>query len=733
MKSYIIIVVMLWGITAHANNSQIVKGIVKDKSNPELPIVGANIYWENTMQGTTSDSEGVFEIAHLHGQYPLLVVSFVGYKSDTIHVGHNQTSLTVFLEKNIDLDEVVVSKRRQGQYHSTLSTIQTTKVTTAELQKAACCNLSESFETNASVDVSFTDAVTGAKQIKMLGLSGVYVQTISENMPLIRGMAAPYGLGHVPGPWLESIQISKGTSSVVNGYEAIAGQINVEYKKPQGNEVLHLNLYGNNELKTEANLNYAYKINDQLSTMILLHGENHSKAVDDNGDSFLDMPHIQQINFVNRWNYIPKNGGHREIGIKVLDEHIQTGQVGAFDNPTENRYGIDILTRRYEVFAKNGILFNKPGTSLGIQASGSYHNQESVYGLKEFSGTQFNGYLNMIYMGNFGSDLHTYKTGVSYLADSYDETLEGNPFNFNEMVTGAFVEYSYDLHSKLNVMAGLRADYSNIHNLFVTPRLHVRWNVNDHIVWRTSVGKGYRTALPLAENSYLLASSREIVIDQNLKQEEAVNAGSSITTKVHLAGKELTMMVDFYHTNFINQVVRDVDSDVHRVRFMNLDGRSYSNAIQAEMFYELFRGFTLNAAYRVNDVKQTINGELREMPLTSRYKGMVSMSYATRMNKWQFDFTSQFNGGGRMPDPSTINPLWEATFDPYTLFNAQITKNFKRWSFYLGSENLSDFKMHNPIIASNDPWGNNFDGSMIWGPVHGRKIYLGLRYTINNF
>lgn len=733
MKSILIIGLLLINTYLLIASENIVKGVVKEKANPDATIIGANIYWAGTTHGTTSNSRGEFSITpHTAGDHPL-VVSFVGFIPDTIPAKNINGPIAVFLEKNIELGEVVVNKRRQGQYHSTLSTIQTTKVTTAELQKAACCNLSESFETNASVDVSFTDALTGAKQIKMLGLSGIYVQTISENMPLIRGMAAPYGLGHVPGPWLESIQISKGTSSVVNGYEAIAGQINVEYKKPNSTEVLHLNLYGNNELKTEANLNYAYQLNERLSTMILLHGENHSKAVDDNSDTFLDMPHIKQINFVNRWNYLPKNGGHREIGVKVLDEQIQTGQVGAFGTPVRNLYGIDIQTRRYEVFAKNGIIFNKPGTSLGIQASGSYHNQASVYGTTTYSGTQFNGYLNMIYMGNFGNDLHTYKTGASLLADSYNELLKDNAFNYEELVPGAFLEYSYNLHNRLNIMSGIRADYSNIHGLFITPRAHVRWNINDWLVWRASAGKGYRTSIPMAENSYLLASSREIIIDPNLNQEEAVNAGTSLTTKIPVAEKELTLMVDFYHTNFINQVVRDVDSDVHRVHFMNLDGQSYSNAVQAEMFYEMFRGFTLNAAYRINDVKQTINGELREMPLTSRYKGLLSLSYATRLNKWQFDFTSQFNGGGRMPEPAADNPLWDESFDPFTVFNAQITKNFKRWSFYLGSENLADFKMHNPIIASNDPWGKNFDGSMIWGPVHGRKVYLGLRYTINHF
>lgn len=708
-----------------------VKGIVVEKDDPSQPITGANIYWQNTTTGTTSDDNGAFEIIKPDGAH-MLVVSFVGYNAQVVHI-HSNEAVTVLLEKNLELDEVVVQERQKGQYINQLSSIQTTKVTASELTRAACCNLSESFETNASVDVSFSDAVTGAKQIKMLGLSGTYVQTIAENMPSIRGMAAPYGLGYVPGPWMESIQISKGTSSVLNGYEAISGQINVEYKKPFDNEILHVNLYGNDALKSEANMNYAYKFNDSLSTMVLLHAENHSKEIDKNGDSFIDMPHIQQINFMNRWYQTTPDGGDRQLAVKILDEHRQAGQAGAFDEVNANLYGIDIRTRRYEFFAKNGMLLNKVGTSIGFQLSGSYHNQDAFYGSKTYLGTQYNGYFNFIYQGNFGSDLHTYKTGVSFLGDAFSETLNGSEMAHAEYVPGAYLEYNFHLKEKLNLLAGIRTDYSNVYGLFVTPRIHAKWDITPWIALRGSAGKGYRTSIPLAENSYLLASSRNIIIDDNLAQEEAINLGSSLVATIPVGEKELTFMADYYRTNFVNQVVRDVDSDAHQVHFMNLDGRSFSNSFQAEVIYELFEGLTLDAAYRINDVKQTINGQLREMPLTSRYKGMISIGYATRLDKWQFDFTSQFNGGGRLPDPDPTNPLWDKEFNPFTIFNAQITKKFRNWSFYVGAENLGDFMMDNPIITPNDPWGDNFDSSMIWGPVDGRKIYFGLRYTLKNY
>lgn len=707
-----------------------VKGRVSEKENPGEPLIGANVYWAGTTTGTTSDVNGNFSLSYLQ-QNTLLVASFIGYKNDTIKVTNSNEPLTILLEKNLEIEEVVVKDRPKGQYLSALNPVQSTKVTVTELQKAACCNLSESFVTNASVDVAYTDAVTGAQQIKMLGLSGIYVQTLSENIPSLRGMAAPYGLGYVPGSWMESIQISKGTSSVVNGYEAVTGQINVEYKKPSSNERLHINLYGNSELRTEANLNASFKLTDSLSTMILLHGENQSSEIDGNHDNFLDMPRMRQINFINRWDKIRKDGGDFQVGVKILNEDRKAGQVGAFENDKRNLYGIGIKTNRYELFAKNGYLFEREGTSLGMQLSAWYHNQDAFYGKKTYNGTQFNGYFNLIYQGNFGSDMHTFKTGASLLADSFNENLNNHSNSTTEWVPGVFYEYNLNVEHKLNILAGLRADNSSRFGLFITPRVHAKWEIIEGLTWRASAGKGHRTAMPLAENNYLLASSREINVDDNLKQEEAVNLGTSLNAQIPIGEQKISLTVDYYRTNFINQVVKNVDSNPHKVIFSNLDGKSYSNAFQAELTYEPIKDLTLNVAYRISDVKQTIGGKLREVPLNSRYKGLVSVSYATPRRSWQFDFTSQLNGGGRMPDPDETNPLWEKEFKPYTILNAQITKNFKNWSLYAGAENLLNFMMHNPVVAANDPWGSNFDGTMIWGPVHGRKFYAGIRFTMN--
>ncbi len=731
MNKYILFLsILCLSLVSYAAEKE-VKGTVIEEKTSE-PIVGANIYWAGTSIGTITDINGQFSL-HIHtGEHTELVVSFVGYRSDTIKINDLSDDLSIVLSPSLELDAVTVAKRRAGTYYSSLSPVQSQKVTGAELQKAACCNLSESFETNASIDVAYSDAVTGAKQIKMMGLSGNYVQTINENMPSMRGMAAVFGLGYTPGPWMESIQISKGTSSVSNGYEAVTGQINVEYKKPNGQEKLHFNAYGNDAGKIEINLNASDAFNDSLSTMILFHGENLDREIDENGDNFLDIPKIRQVNFMNRWNYhTPKT--HRTLDLKILDEQRNTGQLGADVNDPSTGYGIQLATKRYEIVAKNGIVFDKPGTSLGIQAAASYHNQNSIFGFKDYSGTQYNEYLNLIFQSNLGTDLHSYKLGASFMGDQLTEALDDVNYEHLEFVPGVFGEYNLNMHGLLSVIVGMRADYSSLHGLFFTPRLHAKLDISEHIVFRSSVGKGYRTSIPLAENSYFLASSRSVEIADNLAQEEALNYGANISFKIPVSDRLVNLMFDYYRTDFRNQVVRDLDRDAHKLYLSNLDGESFSNAFQVELNGEILPRFSATLAYRINDVKQTTNGMLQEAPLISKSKGLVSFSYATPMEKWQFDVTAQINGGGRMPTPDAENPLWETIFDPYNVFNAQITKNYKRWSFYLGGENLASFTMDNPIIDASNPWGNNFDGSMIWGPVHGRKVYLGLRYTFKDY
>lgn len=716
-----------------------VKGTVKDNSGE--PVAGANLFWLGTTQGVTSSADGTFSLPKPAGKH-MLVVSFIGFENDTIHVNGRNEVLDIVLREGVELGEVDIVSRKLGTMKLRNSVMNEDMISSAELTRAACCNLGESFVTNPSVDVTYSDAATGAKQIKLLGLSGTYVQMMTENIPNFRGVAAPYGLGYVPGPWMQSIQVSKGSASVKNGYEAITGQINVEFKKPQLPEAdwLSVNLFAGTTGRYEANADATVKLSRRWSTSLLAHYENETKAHDGNDDGFADIPQVKQYNVWNRWAYM----GDRYVfqaGIKALSEDRNSGQVNHGGNHWNDPYRIAIETGRYEAFTKNAYIFDKEkNTNLALILSGSLHKQDAMYGRKLYDVDQYNAYASLLFETELGKR-HSLSTGLSFNYDSYDQHYRltndaGQPLAgqfVKEAVPGAYVQYTYNLDDKLILMGGIRGDHSSEHGYFVTPRFHVKYNPNEYVHFRLSAGKGYRTNHVLAENNYLLASSRRIDIARNLHQDEAWNYGASASAYILLFGKTLNLNAEYYYTDFLKQVVVDMDADPHAVLFYNLDGRSYSQVFQVEATYPFFPGFTLTAAYRWTDAKTTYDGQLREKPLTGKYKGLLTASYQTPLGLWQFDATLQLNGGGRMPAPYERGDgtwSWEQRYNGFEQLSVQITRYFRRWSVYVGGENLTNFKQKNPIIDASDPWGSNFDATMVWGPMHGVKAYVGVRFNI---
>lgn len=718
--------------------------IIEILANKEqAPLPGASVFWKNTTEGTATDSNGYFALKESN-KSNILVIQFVGYETKEIEANKfdGDNKLVIELSPNIELNEVVVSKRRAGTILDRESPIQSQSITGAELCKAACCNLAESFETNASVDVSYADAATGAKSIKLLGLTGKYIEMMTEKNPNFKGLASVYGMVYVPGPWMESIQVSKGVGSVVNGFESITGQINIEYKKPQNAPKLYLNAYGNSVGMSEGNLITGLKFSEKLSTSILAHGQNNKREIDHNKDNFLDDPMVRQYNLINRWHWQPNKNWSTQFGVKFIDEQRIGGQKG-FDeskpNDTDNAYRIDIDTRRYEAFAKIGYIFpENDDRSIALITNFSSHEQNSFYGLRDYDAQQKNLYANLLFQSYIGNLTHKYTAGLSFIYDDFSDKLTRGINSLgstdrSESIAGAYVEYSWLPSDEITLQTGLRYDHNSVYGGFITPRVHFRYQFAEESTLRLAAGSGRRTANPIAENSFLLASNRIFNIDSNLKQEKAWNYGLSITQYFSLFGQDFTASADFYRTEFQDQVIVDVDKNINQVNFYNLDGQSFANNYQVELKFEPISRLDVTTAIRFSDVKADINNKFQTVPYVNRYKGLVSLSYSTNMNIWQFDFTTQLNGDMRIPSTAG-NPVEyqrPESSPAYALMNAQITKRFKIWEVYLGVENLGNYTQKNPIIAAGDPHGGNFDASMIWGPIQERKFYLGVRFTID--
>ena len=738
-KPFITIISFVF-LTIHAYAQQnMINGSVSelDEQGNKLPLPFVNVYWSGSTIGTVTDENGKFSIQQRQVNNNILVFSYVGYSNDTVLVDDWKKEIDVILNFSRMLEEVSVKKRLGSSYISKLNTIKTEVITEEGLQILPCCNLSESFENNAAVDAGFSDAITGARHIKLLGLAGIYSQMLFENIPFLKGLESAFGLNYVPGPWMESIQISKGTASVMNGYESTTGQINIEFKKPDKSEHLFLNLFVNSVGRSEANITSALHLSDNWSTMFLAHASTMQTRIDRSKDGFMDVPLTGQVNVLNRWNYHSESKIHAQFGFSILDESRRGGQVNykfTESNSSQSYYGLKIDTRRFNIYGKLGFLYpEKPYKGIGFTTSATVFDQNAFFGLTDYSGRQFSYYANMIYQTIFRTTNHKINTGMSLNYDYFQEVYQEKIFNRIEIAPGIFGQYTYTLPEKLTGIAGLRADYHNLYGLLITPRIHLRYDHGHHTTIRGSAGKGFRSANALAENMGLLATSRTLIFLEDFDIEKAWNWGFNITRDFHLSDqREVTFSVDFYRTDFVNQVIVDVDQGISGIYFYNLNGKSYSNSFQTEISAELIERFNISMAFRLNDVKANYHGDLLVAPLTSRYKGLLTLSYATRFDKWKFDFTGQLNGSARLPD-TRMNP--EEYKRPenspvYAIIHAQVSKRFKYFEVYIGGENLTDFIQDDPIIAADDPFGDYFDASMVWGPLLGRRFYAGMRITI---
>ncbi|MCR4848170.1 MAG: TonB-dependent receptor [Bacteroidales bacterium] len=746
IKTLFILSLLTFTFSCFAQN--IIEGTVYEQvDGKKQPLPGVNVYWKICNVGTVTDAQGHYSI-EIHPTYKCLVFSFVGYENDTVHHMATPQHYDHVMSTPLTLSEVEIAARQKAQYVNSIDPIHIEHITGEALRRCACCSLAESFETNASVDVAYADAVTGAKQIELLGLSGLYTQMMTENMPNFRGLASAFGLGYVPGTWMHGISVSKGTSSVRNGYESISGQINVDFKEPEADksEKVFVNMFANTMAMTELNFNTRVKVGKNDGLMLLGHVGFNPMKMDGNGDGFMDDPVTKQYSAFLRYNH--PNTGHFgcKLGVKALKEDRLSGQMD-FDpdhrlDEGYDRYGIGINTERYEAFAKTGFIFDRPETSLGVQQQVTYHKLNSYFGTKTYNATQLSYYVNLLFDSYIVNTHHKYSVGASYSYDSYDEdlnflntTLDANPQHRVEQVPGAFAEYVFSDDHHWTVIGGFRADYNTYYDkLFYTPRFHVRFRGHDELALRLSAGKGYRSPNVLAENSTMMASSRQILFLDTPKMEEAWNFGLNVSKHFDVGEKELQLLVDAYRTDFVNQIVIDRDADAHQIRIYNLNGKSYSNCAQIQLDYELFRNFDVSAAFRYTDVKMTIADSLREKPFVNRYKGLLTLSYAP--GTWQFDLITQFNGDSRIPDLSgnatavaNGQNLERSPF--YVIMNAQVTKKLgEHWEVYAGGENLTNYKQSHPLVSASDPFGPDFDASMVWGPLSGIRGYVGFRFQV---
>lgn len=756
MRKYLVVLLFFTiGLTSvHAQNNSsehVIKGMVYERnSNGKLQALpGAHVYCSKEKKGAVTKPNGSFEI-EVHSAYPHpLIASFVGYRSDTIELKNNKE--VQFILSAETLDEVQLVDRKKSNAKSLLQAKNVEWISSAELQKAACCNLSESFETNPSVDVSFTDAVTGAKQIQMLGLDGVYTQILSENMPLLRGLSASYGLNYIPGSWIESIQIAKGTGSVVNGFESLSGQINVELFKPNTADKIFWNTYVNSGGMIENNFILSTPVEGNWKTALLGHYSYMGKSVDHNGDNFADDPEMNRLTLLNRWEFKGLENRHILFGLRYLNEERISGQINTQLDESDNfvnPYQVLMNTDQLEFHSKTGFIFNRPGTSLGVLSSLRYHNQDIAFGNSEYSGTQHSLYLNAIFQTQLGDARKVFKLGASYYADNYMEQLRAVEYKREDRTLGLFSELHYKPSESFSTIIGLRVDDTKDWGMWYSPRMHLRYNPTEDMVLRASAGKAYRQANPLAENISYFFSDRSLSLIEyrvdsmgvyseyainyaDVKPEEAWNYGFNFTYCFYLFDKESTFNIDLYQTEFKQQLVVDVE-DASHIKMYNLNGNSSSTSLQLDASFEPAEGWELRFAQKWNRTKTSFgagNEEMTYMPFVPKYRSLAQVAYTSWKEVWDVNLTLQNIGPSRVPTKGEVLEFWSPQFN---MLSGQVTRRFKKFDWYIGVENALDYTQDNPIRNVENPFSEGFDAAMIWGPVMGRKIYSGIRVKFND-
>ena len=740
--TYILLFMFSWSV----QSQQLLSGQIKiQEFESKTLIEGANLFWLNTSIGTISDKTGSFKIpmTPISNQ---LVISYLGFKTDTLTITKPIRLFHTLLPDNNDaLDEVRLTQRRKAMQKSYFESQNIIMVSSEELLKAACCNLSESFETNPSIDVNFADALTGTKQIKMLGLSSPYLLISEENIPMVRGASQIYGLTFTPGTWIQSIQITKGAGSVVNGFESIAGQINTEIQKPSSDAPIFINAYTSVNGRQEFNAHFNTKFNEKWSAGSYVHVNQRTQKFDKNADQFLDVPISKQINILNRWQYTDASKGWVGFAsLRFLDDSKQTGSI-SFDpkvhKNTTSFWGSEIETKRLDASVKIGYVF--PETtykSFGFQSAYSNHDQDSYFGLRRYEIEHKSFFTNLLFNSIISNTKNKFKTGINFSFDEYNEQVDLIDYQRRDEVVGAFFEYSYDSLDKLSLTAGIRIDSHNRLGTFITPRLHVRYNPWERSVLRASIGSGRKVANIFAENQKLFGTNRLIQVRENggsvygLRPEKAWNYGLSFRQGFTLFEKLGDVTVDFYRTQFEDQVVVDWEQASH-IRFYNLEGSSYANSFQLEIDYVPFRNTALRLAYKNYQVKTTYGTQTLQKPLQPKQRFFANFEYRLeneeKGSQWKADWTYHFVGEQRLPTNSRDGVGFLSK--SYGLLNMQITRVFStQFEVYLGGENLGNYKQLNPIVGAENPFGTTFDTSLIYAPIFGKMFYAGLRFKLNN-
>ena len=709
------------------------------------PLTGAHVFWIGSDRGTVTDAHGHFHLDDKGITDRRLVVSHVAFEPETLDVSGAST-VQVLLSRPRSAETVEVQAKAPDTFIAPLD--QKTEIITAEeLEHAACCDLAGCFGTTSSVQSEAVDIITDTKQLKMLGLEGIYSQVLLDNVPaLTGGLNTHLGVSFIPGPFIDRIMVSKGIGSVLQGAESFSGQINVLLRESDGNEPLFFNVFANSFLEQQYNA-YVMRSFGKWSGMLALHGVGRGQRHDANDDGFLDMPLTDRFSALAKWKY---DGADEGVIARTGFKYTWEERLGGQDAYRTDRdlgsaavYGQSMRNNRFELFNRTEFDLGE-GRALKLHVAGSVHEQDAWYGSTRYSADEQVVYGNLAWATPW-LDEHIFTAGASFLMNRLDETVDlgSNPlqktyagtYHTDVVAPGLFAENTLNLFDDaLAVITGARVDFRNDEGTVLTPRLFVRYNLDEITTLRASLGTAFRVARLFVQHPAALASWRDIRIERDIAPERATTFGVSVTRYYELGPLTGTLNLDLYRTNFSEQVVAEYDDDPRLIVFRNITGTSTADNVMAEITGDI-APLTFRLSYTLADVYETRDGVHRSLPFVTRDRVLGVVTATSADDAWQATLTAEWRGAQKLPDTRAYPVEFRLPEhgDAYTLLHLHLQRSWDAFDLYVGAENLLDFRQDNPILNAANPFQPWFEPGFAWGPVKGREVYAGIRARLNVF
>ena len=729
------------------------KGSVKSSKGEALEF--ASVLAKEFGQGTQTDSLGQFTL-HLPSTSKVqLTVSLLGYTSAQKWVDATQTTANFILEPmETGLDEVVVTGTMQEVTRSN-SPVPVEVYRSSFFKSNPAPSLFESFQQINGVRPQINCSICNTGDIQINGLPGPYTMVLIDGMPLVSGLGTVYGLSGIPQALIDRVEVVKGPASTLYGSEAVAGLINIITKRPEAVPLVSLDVFRSSWAETSVDLALKSSFGKRVQSLTGVNAFLYDRPIDNNGDGMTDLTLQKRISLFQKIDIQQKDGKSISLAGRFVAEDRWGGQMNwtTKDRGGDQVYGESIQTQRWEFFGSYAL----PGKEdLKLQVSANGHRQDSYYGTTFYGADQKIGFAQLTWKKTLG--INQLLAGAAYRVTSYDDntpaTAQGESAVNAPALTqlpGLFVQNELQLTARQRILLGLRFDRSKQHGAIWSPRInYLLSNEDKSLIWRTSLGNGFRVANVFTEDHAALTGAREVVFTEELRPEQSWNVNSNLTKKIFTSkGNYYGLEGSLFYTHFSNQILPDYETNPNQIRYANLNGSSISKGLSVNVDGLWANGFKALLGFTLMDVSLEEDGVWERQLFTERFSGVWTLGYHLHALELTLDYTGNVYSPMRLPllgpldDRPEYSPWWSVQ-------NIQVTKKLgTSWELYGGVKNLLNYTPPSNSIARafdpfdqgvqfapdgtvlpspNNPNALSFDPTYLFAPNQGIRGFLGIRF-----